>query len=115
MGKRENGITMIALVITVIVLIIIAGISITALTGDDGLVKNTKETGKSAERESIIEKIEADLVNEKIKTGKKVSKSQLITMLNQNYGVVTNDILTTKDGGYTIPLKEIIGWEEKTE
>ena len=34
--KRETGITLIALVITVIILLLLAGISIATLTGDNG-------------------------------------------------------------------------------
>ena len=35
---KENGITLIALVITVIVLIILAGVTIAVLTGDNGIL-----------------------------------------------------------------------------
>ena len=35
MSKNNKGITIIALIITVILLIILAGVSITALTGED--------------------------------------------------------------------------------
>ncbi len=44
--KREKGITLIALVITIIVLLILAGISIATLTGENGLVTkaNTAKT-----------------------------------------------------------------------
>ena len=37
--ERENGITLIALVITIIVLLILAGVSIAMLTGDNGNAK----------------------------------------------------------------------------
>ena len=37
--RKERGITIIALVITIIVLIILAGISIAAITGDEGIIK----------------------------------------------------------------------------
>ena len=36
---RNKGITLIALVITIIVLLILAGISIVMLTGDNGILK----------------------------------------------------------------------------
>ena len=38
-SKEEKGITLIALVVTVIVLLILAGVSIAILTGDNGNVK----------------------------------------------------------------------------
>lgn len=55
--KREKGITLIALVITIIVLLILAGISIATLTGNNGILtqaQNAKnETTKGKEVEQI--------------------------------------------------------------
>lgn len=36
----NKGITLIALAVTIVVMLILAGISITALTGDNGLIEN---------------------------------------------------------------------------
>ena len=44
--KEKNGITLIALVITIIVLLILAGVAIATLTGDNGILtkaQNAKE------------------------------------------------------------------------
>ena len=41
--KKEKGITLIALVITIIVLLILAGVSIAMLTGDNGILTQAKE------------------------------------------------------------------------
>ena len=46
MNKKEKGITLIALVVTIVVLIILAGISISMLTGENGIIvqaQNAKE------------------------------------------------------------------------
>ena len=43
MTKKEKGITLIALVITIIVLLILAGVSIAMLTGDNGILTQAKE------------------------------------------------------------------------
>lgn len=40
--KQERGITLIALVITIIVLLILAGVSIAMLTGENGLLNRSK-------------------------------------------------------------------------
>lgn len=40
--KQERGITLIALVITIIVLLILAGVSIAMLTGENGLLSRSK-------------------------------------------------------------------------
>ena len=54
--RKESGVTLIALVITIIVLIILAGVSITSLTDEDkGVVTKAKEaavkTEEAAEQE----------------------------------------------------------------
>lgn len=41
--KRERGITLIALVVTIVVLLILAGVSINALFGNSGIIEKAKE------------------------------------------------------------------------
>ena len=41
--KDQKGITLVALVITIIILLILAGISIATLTGENGLFKRAKD------------------------------------------------------------------------
>ena len=41
-ARRNKGITLIALVITIIILLILAGISIATLTGDNGIITSVK-------------------------------------------------------------------------
>ena len=41
--KRENGITLISLVVTIVVMMILAGITIDATIGDNGLIKSAEE------------------------------------------------------------------------
>ena len=69
MKNRERGVTLIALVTTIIVLLILAGVSISMITDKGSAIRQSKEQAAQAERESIIEKIEADLLTEKTKTG----------------------------------------------
>ena len=45
MNKNQNGITLIALVITIIVLLILAGVSIAMLTGDNGILSQAVRAG----------------------------------------------------------------------
>ena len=40
--RNEKGITLVALVVTIIVLIILAGVSINLLVGQDGLISRAK-------------------------------------------------------------------------
>ena len=54
--KKEEGITLIALVITVIVLLILAGITITALSGDNGILTRAKEAKEKTKQTQEDEK-----------------------------------------------------------
>ena len=42
-SKSDKGVTLIALVITIAVLLILAGVSITAITDDSGILSRTNE------------------------------------------------------------------------
>ena len=57
MRREQKGITLIALVITIIVLLILAGVSIAMLTGENGILtkatQSTKETAKGEATEAI--------------------------------------------------------------
>lgn len=115
MQETEKGVTLIALVITIIILLILAGVSVTTLTGEKSIINQATNTGSSAQRESIIEKIEADLLKEKMKTGDTPTKNELKAIIEQNgynEGTLGDNSFVTKDGGYTINYDEIIGWED---
>ena len=49
-GKREKGITLIALVITIIVLLILAGVTIATLTGDNGILTKAGDAKTQTEQ-----------------------------------------------------------------
>ena len=40
---KEKGITLIALIVTIVVLLILAGVSISLVTGENGLIEKAKE------------------------------------------------------------------------
>ena len=55
--KNRKGITLIALIITIIILLILAGVTITMITGDNGILKqatNARETNSKAEFEEQV-------------------------------------------------------------
>ena len=87
--------------------------STTSITSDNGVIKQSNETKQSAERESIIEKIEADLYTEKTKTEKTPSKNDLKELIKEkDFGTVNeDDSFTSKIGNYKIEFEEIEGWE----
>ena len=83
-GRKEKGITLIALVITIIVLLILAGVVIATLTGDNGILTKANEaktiTNEKDEEEQIeigyTEYLMADQTGEKVDF--KVSEATVI-------------------------------------
>ena len=61
--KEVKGITLVALVVTIIVLLILSGVAISLSLGDDGIFKRAKEGAKTYQNASINEKIELDEVS----------------------------------------------------
>ena len=55
---RSNGITLIALVITIIVLLILAGVTIATLTGDNGLLQKATMAKQKNEEGTAKEKVQ---------------------------------------------------------
>ena len=53
--KEMKGITLIALVITIVVLMILAGVSINTVLGDDGIIKRQKRRQKQ-QNEQVLKK-----------------------------------------------------------
>ena len=83
--RKTKGITLIALVITIIILLILSGISISALT-NQGLFKNAKLAKEKAEKEqkketSLLDQYESEL-NKYVENGRwdgTVNKPELMT------------------------------------
>lgn len=57
MLKNNKGITLIALVVTIIVLLILAGVSIAMLTGDNGILTQSKTAKTDTEKAEAVERI----------------------------------------------------------
>ena len=66
--KRENGITLIALVITIIVLLILTGVALATLTGQGNIIENAenavgKYNNSVIREQEILNEIEKYLIN----------------------------------------------------
>lgn len=57
MFKQEKGITLVALVITIIVLLILAGVSISLVMGDNGVLSQANNAVNSTELASVKDEI----------------------------------------------------------
>lgn len=59
--KNNRGITLIALVITIIVLLILAGVSIAMLTGDNGILTRATESSSATNLAEVLERVNMEL------------------------------------------------------
>ena len=121
MGHRQSGITLIALIVTIIVLIILAGISIGMLAGDNGILQKATDAKEKTERQSVIEQARIDVLGYQTENkGGDLEKSQLKSVLDTYFksvpdltdmseSEILNKQLQTLDkyGNHSIAIKEI--------
>ena len=124
--KANKGITLIALVITIIVLLILAGVTITALSGENGLLTRASDASRETEIASVKEQAQIDITNwmtEKRKNGENafLEDWQEIKQIldeansgaeNKYYKNVTEEGVETPNG-YIIPIEELYIVEPK--
>ena len=54
--KDKNGITLVALVVTIVILILLAGVSINLVIGNNGIIAKAQIAKKNAENAAWLEK-----------------------------------------------------------
>ena len=64
--KEQKGITLVALVVTIIVLLILAGITLSTVLGNNGLIQKTKSAAQAYQNAAAQEQIELENVEETI-------------------------------------------------
>ena len=84
--KGSKGITLVALVITVIVLLILAGVTIATLTGNNGILTRASEAKNESEESAIREKIKLCALSSRINTSGDISYTTLIEELDRTFG-----------------------------
>ena len=107
--KQKRGITLIALVVTIVVLIILAGISIGVLTGDNGIIDEAHTAKEDTEIASWEEQIDVAIIDAENKHRNPTLddvKEEL-----KNKGVIDDYSQVDKDGVITTnePVYEIAG------
>ena len=116
--KETKGITLIAMVVTIIILLILAGVSLNFILGENGIITRAKTTGKIQTIATIKEALELEKVDiqvqnkkvnlgnylEQISTGKKnYDLSSKETIDDKNAYIIVNDqykfLLKDKENG----------------
>ena len=109
--KNQKGITLISLVITIVILIILAGVAINMTLGENGILTKAKEAKKmqtiAAAKEQIgLEILEAQI--EAIDNNEELEQSEVESIVSK-YGALQadGDTIILNDSGYEVSLREI--------
>ena len=120
MLRNQKGITLIALVITIIVLLILAGVSIAMLTGDNGILSKAQTAGEKSTIGEVDEAIKlgvSDILVDNMDpttTDKEFNITNLETAIKANNANIAdgNIQLIFKDGNLTKEKLGINGEED---
>ena len=111
--KNQSAITLIALVITIIVLLILAGITISTLIGKNGIINYTLEAKQKTQLKSIEEQAEMlkqEVIIENTKQGKDITREDIINHIVEEMKIpqknVEGNLIRTEDNEYEIMVKE---------
>ena len=118
MQKNSKGITLIALVITIILLLILAGVTIATLTGDNGILTQAGNAKEQTEKADIIERAKIEIVGVQSENNGELPKEDLDRILKSydKDGTIRIDdegnryIVTSKN--YKILVSDI--WSKET-
>ena len=101
--RETRGITLIALVVTIVVLLILAGTAIAMLTGDDGIIKNAQlgkeDNDKGREKEIVTLAVGSALSEEE---GYEIKREHLNTALANHIGTEGEDYTLSETEPYIV-------------
>lgn len=97
--KSNKAITLIALVVTIVVLLILAGISLNLVLGNNGLIKKSKDAKEETTVADEKEKVEMAYVSAALKKlGDTVTAEELQTELDSSVGTGKTVVTSNGDG-----------------
>lgn len=100
-SKEQKGITLIALILTIIILLILAGVTISVFIGDNGLFNTTKQAGEEYIKSQLKEELEIEIANiqsKKIANGQEISRDDLWEL--EKIGAIMISVETPAEGEY---------------
>ena len=100
--KEMKGITLVALVITIVVLLILAGVSINTVLGDDGIIKKAKEAAEATKRASAEEEMNRLVLEYQLASNDETLESFLQEKVTEG-GI--DEVTDNGDGTITITKK----------
>lgn len=109
---KDRGITLIALIITVIIMLILAGVAINLTIGDNGIFKKTQEARniyeeKVTQEESDLNALDVEF--DEIRRGEKPTVQFIITPETEAAEKVQIQVIATKRDGAIVSLESLNG------
>ena len=107
--RKETGITLIALVITIIVLLILAGVSIAMLTGDNGILTQAQNAKEKTEKASELEGIQLAVIGSETKDNGYLDildEKSFKEELEKHFGNEKLDVVANGDGSFIITIND---------
>ena len=107
--KNIKGITLIALVVTIIVLLILAGVSIAMLTGDNGILTQAQNAKEKTEKASELEGIQLAVIGSKTKNNEYLDildEKSFQEELEKNFGNEKLDVVINGDGSFIVTIND---------
>ncbi len=98
--RKERGITLVALVVTIVVLILLAGITIRLTLGENGILNYAKEAKEETNKETATEKINLKITTAQMNT---YAKEQRMPTLKE----VSLELKEDKEIEYVTETKQI--------
>ena len=107
-NKDENGVTLISLVITIIILLILAGVTLSLTLGDNGIITQAQKAKEAQEIAAIKEDFQLAILDKELEKGGTGLTKEELEEIAGNYGELQEDGNTIKtEEGYEIKIDEI--------
>ena len=126
--KKQGGITLIALVITIIVLLILAAVTINALSGDNGILKRASQAKKGTNQSNVeeITKLSINgLITDNLGDASTITPQVLANRINKDYNRTdvtaedsefpTNMVFAKEKLAVPVDIKLTVGTAEKSD
>lgn len=112
--KKEKGITLVALVVTIIILLILAGVALALVSGGNGILNKVEVALDKTKEASAREKLEMELISVKADVLSKGEKISLTDLDERKEELADNGVLIAESGtprdvtvdGYTFKVKD---------
>lgn len=119
--KENSGITLVALVVTIVVLLILAGVSINLVLGENGLITQAKEAKRKTEEVQNSEEKGLNNAANYIKQNVGITSAEITAIdygkavTNYNMGEKTWEIFFADNSNIYLITREICGQKTLTD